>query len=336
MVISEEGLLVAHNLLKVARHSDDEPAEDTIIRASNACALGMVEELLMSNGDRVRTAPFNERTKRLRLDKDAGQGGATDSTVGEGTIGEEEALCIDRVVVQWWGNPEAGPGTVNCKLTGVMRALDVRDEVPRSAIFYQEPEPGKIRMRQNGLLWVTSLDGIAKSAPPAVNLSLGRTDNGCQVGKAASGGGVGKTNHAGFYIDNQPPMPHEELCWQTTLKEVKGFVWKGLSNVTDGDPPTYQVVDIRRWNGTLWGIVDTSNGDRQEDHMLDTIRKMIFDARVASVSRRKGFVGKTPLMLSWSSFQNSSLALDFDLIAANLDHYLTNMVTARRGSRWVA
>jgi len=66
------------------------------------------------------------------------------------------------------------------------------------------------------------------------------------------------------------------------------------------------------------------------DHMLDCIRGMKFEASVASVSRGRGFGGKTPHVLLWDKLCPTIMTLDYDLLAGNLDYYLTNVT---RGSR---
>jgi hypothetical protein len=323
----------------------DETPQETLGRASSGCALGVIEQLITADGSIVQTPAFTEKVKRRKVVRggvaangaDANGAGANGADAnGTGAIraaatesGSDDGPTIERLRVRWWGDPQGeGSGLTTCKLTGAIRALEVWDEVPIRAVFYEEPEPGKIRIRMNGLLYAPSLKAITNAAPQSVMDSLGaKSSAGTQADAAASG----HTNHAGFYIENQPPQPREVAMWAATLREVEGFTWKAASTVVDCEPPSYKVVDIRRWNGALWAVVHTSDGDVQEDHLLNDIRAMVFDAKVQKLSRERGFGGKTPLMLSWDKLRDPSMSLSYDLLGANLNHYLATMTM--QGSR---
>ena len=287
VVVSTDGLVKAKNLISCMRMAEDEAPHGAIQRASNQCALAVIQQLLMSNGSTVVTAPFSEKAQRQKVGRGSAQSISTTTGAVRDDTTTDEGPTIDRLRVQWWGDLEGGPsGLVTCKLTGPVRPLDIVDEVPRGAIFYEEIEPGKIRTRMSGHLRATSLKLILAKAPLAVTDSIDTSSSGSQAGAAASvDTAAGRTNHAGFYVANQPPLAHEERMWQATLKEIKGFTWQPPTSIVETDPPSYKVIGIRRWNGAMWATVLTSNGDTQEDHTLDSIRLMMFNARVRTVSQ---------------------------------------------------
>ena len=321
-----------------------EPVGDATSRQSDLCCLGRIEELVLGNGDMVVTRAFSEvMQKRAKEAPTPGGGAGTSSSRTREPDGAGQGPLIRRVRIRWNGNRRMfdTTGILSCRLTGTLEELDLTDEVPRSKIFYEEPAPGAIRFKSRGELYSRSLKHIMASAPQAVSELLFESAETMKVSATHEAIEQIPTiaphrNHAGFHIDNQPALHGEEQLWEATLQEVKGFVWKKHNDVLNDDPALYhEVKGIRRWNGNLWAAVQTSAGDWQYDHMLDDVRRQMFSDRVGKVLRDRRVKGPPPLMLSWSRFERSTMTIDFDLVATNLDYYLKRMASSTVGPRCV-
>jgi hypothetical protein len=227
-----------------------------------------------------------------------------------------------------------------------MHELGISDDVPRSMIFYEEQAPGAVKRKVDGHLYKPSLQRITAAAPKVVSDSVrsrGRGQDDAQDLPDTNTTSTqdlpapirAHTNHAGFYVDNLPAQPAEQEQWRATLEEVCGFTWKQDDQLGADPPLLYEVTAIRRWNGRLWAVVKTSNGDMQHDHLLSDVRRRMFAERVEKVHRSQGFAGPLPLMLSWEAFFESTLAMDVDLVATNLGYYRRRMPLFQPALRFV-
>lgn len=333
IVVGASGLQEATNL--IARVGSLE----AVMKGCEGWWMGVVEKVIRADGSEVTpvdlTAHVLKRRgleamgkgrKRHKSDGDKkGRAAPTvDNTVSledcggdDKTEGDAAGPAVVKARVRWLAAEQGGRGGQPvCNGLLPMRSLEVADVISREHILYEQQAPEDIRWTVKERLYAPSLrkirDALPKGLAPS---SFPGQQQVCAVGPAQDDTGY---NHAGVYVGtNDPPMGEEEQQrWHATLDEVAGFNWSLPREVEDPDPPVFEVVGLRRADGKIFATVETSQGDTQHDHTLESIRRRIFNHVVAE---RVGIL--LPLMMQWRMLRRSILILDPHIIAGNAKYY---------------
>ena len=226
---------------------------------------------------------------------------------------------ITKVRVVWLGlkNSREGEGQVPfyCKASKGMAYLEVDDVISRRHIVYEEEDLHQIKFKNNGALHKLSLDRITK-ALPTVMPSVPSQEQEKDVGEVVEVAPRQGYNHAGVYVGtNDLPSSDEDGREEATFKEVCGYQWSADPEPEEPEAPTFTVEALRRVGGQVYCVVRTSQGETQQDHTLESVRRRIFYSIMDDIR------GQLPFMMQWPRFRRSSLILDPTIILANALYY---------------
>lgn len=185
--------------------------------------------------------------------------------------------------------------------------------------MYEEQDLHHIRFRVNGVLHKHSIDRITQALPkvlPSAPLKEEEED-GAQAGELLEVAPRQGYNHAGVFVggNDLPSSEGEQRRFKATAEEVCGFQWSADPEPEEPDTPTFKVVGLRRDGDQTYCVVQTSHGDRQQDHPLDIVRRRIFYSFMDDAKDR------LPFMMEWPRFRRSSLILDPTIVLGNTLHY---------------
>lgn len=337
VAVSASGLHEAANL--IARIGSLE----AVVKSCEGWWIGIVEKVFREDGseevpmdldlhvlkrrglEALSKGRKRKRQKKADGGKKADECGASmgDKALQEGTEGEDEVEVGDirgpvvKAEIRWLGGAR-GDDTLRCAGALSMHPLDVTDTISRIHFLYEQREPHDIKWTTGSLrrLYKPSLNKILACLPKGLTA---RRDPGNQQEQVRAPAEVTPGyNHAGVHVGTNEPAcgEEDEERWRATSEEVVGFKWKIQSEPEDPDPPEHMVVGLRRASGKIFAVVETDQGDRQQDHTLESIRRRIFNRLVAEPS-----VTPLPLMMQWRKLRHSILILDTTLIAENAKYF---------------
>ena len=218
------------------------------------------------------------------------------------------------VKVEWLGTRRED-GTPTCLETEKVMPLGIFDIIPRDVILFEEPSPGSVKKTRALALRPGSLRAIKAALPRQYIME--DVMEGHQEIVASTPAPTSTVSHAGIKIGpNQVPRGVEEVAkWEATLEEIQGFEWSGKRKVTDPNPPSYRVANIRReGGGRMFGVVTSSHGDVQYDHAIKDLRHRIYRSKMAKWDH-------LPLMMRWQSLASANLTVPWDVVESNATVY---------------
>ena len=311
---------------------------EAVLKGCEGWWIGVVEKVVLEDGSEVEPTDLGMHVlkrrgleamgkgKRRKSDGDK-KGSAlptVDTTMShkdgggdDKTVGDDTEPAVVKARVRWLAADQGGSGgQLVCNGLLPMKSLEVNDIISREHILYEQQEPQDIKWTVNGRLHAPSLKKILQALPKGLSTSsFPGQQQVCTVGPAQDATGY---NHAGVHVGTNDPVSGEveQRRWQATLDEVVGFKWSLPREAEDPDPPVHEVVGLRRAHSKIFATVETTQGDHQHDHTLESIRRRIF---YLVVGERVGI--PLPLMMQWRMLRHSILILDTQIIAANAKYY---------------
>ena len=267
-----------------------------------------------------------KKKKLATTDKEEGDDKTTAGGIAQASSNPVEAADdssppITKARVMWMGleNVHDGDGRVPlcCKPSKEMRSLGITDVISRSHLVYEEEDHLHIRFTTKGLLYKPSVERIRKALPKILPRMPCQDDDDAEDGDLAQVEPDQGYNHAGIYVggNDVPGTAGDQDRWDATFEEVGGFRWSADPEPEEPEPPTFEVVGLRRARGQVFCIVRTCQGDKQQDHPLEIVRRRIYDSVMENVK------SQVPFMMQWPRLRDSSLILDPTIILANALHY---------------